>query len=139
MPSIAPHRKVCNHAHRPIALLLFAVLFALSVLPVHAEETARVGLTADERTWLDRHPDKLTLYFNIAFPPIEFIAPDGSFSGLGADVIALVEQRLGITFIKSPSDDWNHHLAALKSGACAIAPTIVRTDERQRYANFTAP
>ncbi len=36
-------------------------------------------------------------------------------------------------------DDWNEHLIALKNGECAIAPTIVRTDERETYAYFTRP
>ena len=51
----------------------------------------------------------------------------------------MVEQRLGVTFRRTPSFDWNEHLAALESGECAIAPTIVRTVERERFAFFTTP
>ena len=58
---------------------------------------------------------------------------------MGADVIALVEGKLGIAFKKRASNDWNAHLAALESGDCAVAPTIVPTAERQRFAFFTPP
>ncbi len=98
-----------------------------------------LNLTAEERSWLDRNPDKLTLYFNTEFPPIEFISEAGAFIGLGADIISRVEDLLGITFVKKPSDDWNEHLAALKSGECAVAPTIVKTAERENYVFFTLP
>jgi ABC-type amino acid transport substrate-binding protein len=87
----------------------------------------------------EENPEKLPFFFNTDFPPIEFAASSGQFTGMGADLIALVEQQLGIRFIKRPSQDWNQHLAALESGECAVAPTIVRTDERERYALFTVP
>ncbi|MFH1982892.1 MAG: transporter substrate-binding domain-containing protein [Pseudomonadota bacterium] len=118
-----------------VALILTGVLIA----DVHGAQGTPVLLTADERAWLDRNPDKLTLFFNTEFPPIEFSSPDGAFIGMGADVIGMIEGRLGVRFIQSPSDDWNQHLAALASGACAIAPTIVRTPERGLFAYFTTP
>ena len=98
-----------------------------------------VRLTEEERSWLKAYPEKLTLFFNTEFPPIEFISESGSFTGMGADVIARIESLLGIDFLKKPLDDWNEHLAALKRGDCAIAPTIVRTDERETYTFFTKP
>ncbi len=100
---------------------------------------AAVHLTAEEHSWLAEHRDRLTLYFNTEFPPIEFVSQAGTFVGLGADVIAQVEHLLGVTFQKTPCADWNRHLAALRSGECAIAPTIVRTQEREAFAFFTAP
>jgi PAS domain S-box-containing protein len=104
-----------------------------------APSSGAVRLTDEESSWLKAHPEKLTLFFNTQFPPIEFISGSGSFTGMGADVISRIESLLGIDFVKTPLDDWNRHLAALKSGECAIAPTIVRTGERETYAFFTKP
>jgi len=118
-------------------LLIFLFLALPAWLGAGVEKT--VSLTAEERNWLAHNPDKLTLYYNVEFPPIEFASDSGAFVGLGADVVALVEKRLGITFKKVPSDDWNRHLMALESGRCAVAPTIVSTAERQRFAFFTTP
>ena len=119
------------------ALLVFYIVWVL--FPGGGEEPERTLLTPEEQAWLHNNPDKLTLYYNTDFPPIEFADEDGSFTGLGADVTAEVERRLGIEFIKTPCEDWNRHLQALEDGECAVAPTIVRTDEREEYAHFTAP
>ncbi len=96
-------------------------------------------LTDEERAWLVENPDKLTLLFNAEFPPIEFTSTDGEYIGLVADVIALIEERLGVSFIKSTYDDWNKHLAALERGDIAILPGIVQNEEREPYAFFTTP
>jgi len=118
-----------------------AGLVAAFVLAVAASPAAgqRTLLSEEERRYLDAHRDELTLWFNTDFPPIEFAGPDGRFTGLGADVIARVEERLGVVFRKQASSDWNAHLAALENGECLIAPTIVRTAERERYTLFTRP
>ena len=118
-------------------LLIFYTIWVF--VPGSSEEPEETLLTPEERAWLEDNPEKLTLYYNTDFPPIEFAASDGSFTGLGADVIEEVEKRLGIEFIKSPCEDWNRHLLALEQGECAVAPTIVRTDDREEYAHFTVP
>ncbi len=128
---------VCGH----IALILWLITvfdFAFA-LDNKIPSSGAVRLTDEERSWLKAHPEKLTLFFNTKFPPIEFMSESGAFTGMGGDVITRVESLLGIDFLKKPLDDWNRHLAALKSGECAIAPTIVRTHERETYTFFTKP
>lgn len=119
--------------------LLFLGLLWSFVSLSHAEDSDRVALTAEERAWLDNNPEKLTLLFNTEFPPIEFISSSGEFTGLGADIIAMVEKRLGVTFRKRSSHDWNQLLSDLEGGTCAIAPAIVAKPERQQYIFFTSP
>ena len=85
------------------------------------------------------HPEALTLFFNVEFPPIEFASPSGSFTGMAADIVQILEERLGVTFQKRPSSDWHNHLLSLENGGCAVAPTIVATPEREKYAFFSAP
>jgi len=123
-----------------LKLTVFITAIISSVLLLSCSEPHKsVKLSPEEKTWLARNPEKLTLYFNIEFPPIEYASESGAFTGLGSDVINLVEKRLGVTFIKIPSSDWNRHLEALESGECAIAPVIVPTPERKEYALFTDP
>ncbi len=124
---------------RHLVYLLGFVFVFLSITRLVADTASKVALTIEERSWLDQNPEKLILWFNTDFPPIEFVDETGHFLGMGADVIALVEQQLGIRFIKQASSNWNEHLAALKSGECAVAPAIVATPEREKYAQFTAP
>ncbi len=119
--------------------VIFLFILSHALPPWLFADPGPVSLTPEERAWLLEHPDKLTLYYNVEFPPIEFASDSGAFVGLGADVVALLEKRLGVTFKKVASNDWNRHLAALKSGKCAVAPTIVSTPERKRFAYFTTP
>ncbi len=152
LPDALSTFAVCRRGHRtrgakqltkfPILLsaFLLSIVFVLNGPSfVRADQTALVQLTAGEQSWLKQNPDKLTLYYNVEFPPIEFASDSGAFAGMGADIIALIEKRLGIQFIKTPSRDWNKHLAALENGECAVAPTIVSTPERRLYAFFTSP
>jgi PAS domain S-box-containing protein len=118
-------------------VILLLALAALLCAP--AKAGARPDLSPEERAWLDANPGSLTLWFDHNYPPIEFQAPDGSFAGIGADIMRLIEQRLGVAFVKTPSKDWNRQLKALESGESAIAPVIVRTPERERFARFSAP
>lgn len=119
--------------------LIVAFLFILSVNTLYAQDKNDFKLTAEEKKWIQDNPDKLVLFYNTEFPPIEFISEDSTFIGFGADIISLVEKKLGVKFIKQPSFDWNDHLKALEEGRCAIAPTIVKTPERDQYAFFTTP
>ena len=121
-----------------LALLVFHVVMMLGI-GESSTNTEHSILTSEERLWLDENQDKLTLFYNPDFPPIEFADENGEFIGLGADVTTAVENTLGIHLIKQPCSDWNLHLQSLANGDCAVAPTIVRTDERENYAFFTVP
>ncbi len=121
-------------------LFIFLVLVCCVILPglVSAEPEASVNLTDEERAWLTDNPEKLALWFNDSFPPLEYSDTEGNFIGLGADIVWMVEQRLGIKFRRRVCTDWNRHLKALESGECAVAPTIVENLERSRYAFFSS-
>lgn len=91
---------LCGH----IALTLWMISvsnFALA-LDNKIPSSGPVRLTDEERSWLKAHPEKLTLFFNTEFPPIEFISESGAFTGMGADVIARIKDLLGIEFFKTP-------------------------------------
>ena len=136
---MARTRKFSGTVRWAAVLLLSLVVLQSPVFFSRSQGASLPGLTAEEKAWLAENPDKLTLFFNTEFPPIEFMSDSGTFTGMGADVVALVEKKLGVTFIKRPCPDWNRHLAALADGTCAVAPTIVATPARERFAYFTSP
>ena len=120
----------------PFRSVLATLLFLVAGV---SAQTSPLNLTPEERAFLKENRDKLTLYFNTTYPPIEFQTPGGAFTGMGADVFDRVEKALGISFPRRPMPDWNHHLRALREGTCALAPTIVQTRERESYLSFTTP
>jgi PAS domain S-box-containing protein len=103
-----------------------------------ASFAAPPDLTVEERAWLAKHKDSLVLAFDRSFPPIEFEKPDGSFSGLGADLVAYIEKSLGVAFRKTPLPWWDI-LQGLEDGTTALAPAMMSTPERARYTIFTPP
>ena len=126
--------SVLRHIQPKWVLLGFALLF----IPLVAQATESEPIPS-EADWLRDHAPKLKLCFNPDFPPLEFVNENGEFVGMGADFMALLESRLGVRFPRQVFPDWNQHLAALKSGECALAPTIVRTPPREEYTQFTTP
>ena len=127
--------EICHALKITICGFFFVMLHGLAF----ANPSSRVPLTVEEKAWLSDHTSQIELWYNDDFPPIEFANGNGDFVGLGADIFALVEEKLGIQVAKKCAPDWVKHLKALKNGECAIAPTIVKTPEREKYAQFTKP
>ncbi|MBU1168692.1 MAG: PAS domain S-box protein [Proteobacteria bacterium] len=124
--------------NKGLSWLILFLLIMIPFPPCFAQgDSPALLLTREEQTWLDQNPEKLVLYFNQDFPPIEFVSNDGRFMGMAAGVIAIIEKRLGVTFIKYPSQGKDNPVTLLQKGASAMAPALVRTPEREQFALFT--
>ncbi|MBN1471215.1 MAG: PAS domain S-box protein [Syntrophaceae bacterium] len=134
--SLSIYRRI---SHLLIGLVLCIVLPAACALFSADTASAENTLTAEEKNWLEENPDKLVLLFNTDSPPIEFVSETGEFIGLAADIIALIEKNLGISFVKHASNDRSGNLIALKDGVCAVLPALALTTEREGYVQFTDP
>lgn len=75
-----------------------AILQRWESLPViNAPMGNRVDLTAEERGWLQAHP-VIEFYTTNDSEPYQFIAADGSATGIVVDYVRALEKRLGIRF-----------------------------------------
>jgi len=120
-------------------LLVSVIILLIAYLGIGAKAQVDADLTDEEIKWLKENQEVLTLWYNTEFPPMEFITDKGRFTGMGADVISRIEEISGFKLNKTASIDWNEHLNALRTGECAVAPTIVPTKEREEYISFTIP
>jgi polar amino acid transport system substrate-binding protein len=59
--------------------------------------------------------------------------------GIGADFMALFQEKIGIPFILIKTKTWSESLQALEQRKCDILSLAVSTPERRAYANFTQP
>lgn len=120
---------------RPLWLLVFV---ALGLSLGQAQETERIRLTPEERAWLDKHPH-IRVGYDPAWPPFSLTGAKGEMTGLDADLLGLLGQRLGITFEPVASADWDETYARALRGEIDLLVGTARTPERERNFHFTAP
>ena len=79
-----------------------------------------------------------TYCFNPLWRPYDY-AENGMHKGIFVDYLQLFAQRLGITVVPHITDTWTDALDAVKRGDCDFLVGAVKTAERERYLDFTAP
>ena len=95
-------------------------------------------LTEQEQAWLRRHP-VIRLGIDRDFPPYEWLAPSGDYVGLVADLMRLIEQRLGVKFAVVKDKAWHEILEMARRGELDMIGAAVKTADREQYLSFTAP
>jgi PAS domain S-box-containing protein len=129
-----------NTKKRRTLLWTIIVLGIVIILVTVALNTCRqnnVPLTAEEIAWLKKHP-VIRFAPDPDFPPTEFFDGEGTYKGMTAEYLALLEKMLGIhvKIIRLPN--WNEILRQSESrGIDLFAAT--KTPQRSRYALFTSP
>lgn len=121
-------------------LLIFSVIF-LYVPPVdagHPDENSPFRLTEEERGWFSAHP-VITIAPDPYFPPIEYFDKDGNYTGIAADYIAILEEKLGIKFKVVHCKSWNEALEKARTKEVDVLPAAAQSSERSKYLLFCDP
>ena len=95
-------------------------------------------LSDAERAWLQQHP-KLRLGIDPAWAPFEYRDRNGRHQGYAADVLHLLEKRLGVEFILGPQQSWSEALQQAKNEQLDVLSAISATPQRRRHLQFTRP
>ena len=103
-----------------------------------ASPVPEIALTAAEQTWLDQHP-VIRVAPDPNFAPIEWFNLQGDYSGVTADYLRILKQRLGIRFEVVRGDNWNDILAMVRNREVDALTAIIRTEQREEYLSFTRP
>ncbi|HMP75598.1 MAG TPA: transporter substrate-binding domain-containing protein [Kiritimatiellia bacterium] len=96
----------------------------------------RAILSAAEQAWIARHP-VIRLGIDPEFYPFVYREENGEFRGIGAEYIALLNERLGLNMVPSEPMSWAETMAAMRNGTVDVLPCVGITEERGRYAVFT--
>jgi signal transduction histidine kinase/CheY-like chemotaxis protein len=120
-------------------LLCTAWLAALAILvPSSTSFSTDDPLTFAERQWLDAHPT-IRLAPTPSYEPTEFFDEQGVYRGITADIVATIEERLGIEFEVVRNETWAETIEELRSGRLDAVPIAARTPERDEFLVFGAP
>ncbi|WP_250885883.1 transporter substrate-binding domain-containing protein [Shewanella jiangmenensis] len=98
----------------------------------------QLELSATERDYL-KGLGTLKLGYLENWAPMEFRDPSGKFSGVNADVAAMMEQLLGISIEPVPFKEWSDLIAALKNGKIDLAGSVAKTPEREGQIHYSEP
>lgn len=119
----------------PLACAVLAC-WILLCLPV-VSSAAEIELSTEERAWLKDHPT-IRLTPDPSFPPVEFFE-SGVFSGIAADYVAIIEEKLGIEFDIREVDSWSISVDQTKARQNDVWSAVAETPERKGYMVFSAP
>ncbi|PKK89400.1 MAG: hypothetical protein CVV64_14430 [Candidatus Wallbacteria bacterium HGW-Wallbacteria-1] len=95
-------------------------------------------LSPSEIQWLSNH-SVIRIAPDPDFKPLEFFENDGTYSGIGADFLKLIESRLGIKFTIIRLNTWNEVISEFRSRKVDVLNAVVKTPEREKYMLFTSP
>lgn len=92
--------------------------------------------TESETAWLNTKPQvRLGVMKN--FAPFEWIDDAGEYLGMSADLMAQLEQRIGVRFTKVMADNRDELLQLTKNGAVDLLFNVVKTPEKLEYLSFS--
>jgi len=95
-------------------------------------------LSPSEQEWISRHPE-IRIGIDPEFYPFVFRNEKGEFDGIGADVVELLNTRLGLNMLDTPSLSWAEAVEALRTGHIDVLPCVGVTLDREEFALFTKP
>lgn len=98
----------------------------------------KLPLTVQEQQWLASHP-VIRVGIDRDFAPYEWVDKNGQYTGLTADYMRLLEQRLGVHFNIVKDRSWYDILTMAQQGELDMIAGAVNTPNRSQYLNFSTP
>jgi len=119
----------------------FALLISLfSLLSCQKNELVSTDLlTKKERFWLDSLNRDLLFAPDPTAPPYEYFDEKGHYSGIAAEFISLIEQRLKIKFKFVKLKSWDELINKAETFQYDFASCAQKTKSREKYWLFSTP
>ncbi|MBU0765347.1 MAG: transporter substrate-binding domain-containing protein [Bacteroidetes bacterium] len=96
-----------------------------------------VGLTDKEKEWLEKNAADIVFVPECMFAPVIFTDNDGNPTGISADYLFLMEDKLGVEFIKAPCKNLVQLLRDIENGDADFLSSLKNTPERRDNLLFT--
>lgn len=98
-----------------------------------------INLTESEKNWLQEHND-IRLGVDPNWEPFEFFdKKNGSYRGMAAEYISLINQFLSTDMKPKGKFSWPQVIQQAKDKEIDVLPCVVKTPQREKYLNFTEP
>ncbi len=123
-----------------ISMLLASVQFVACPGFVLAQTTSTGEpdfLTENEVEWIRDHPG-ITVGVMNAWPPLDFVAPNGEPMGVGVDVLRLLAERAGLD-VKIIAAPFHENLENVRVQKLDALMDVTRRPEREEFVHFSDP
>ncbi len=104
----------------------------------YESEGKPIALTPEEESWLDDRP-AIKLAVTNFLPPIDIVDSKGQYSGFNADLIQLLNKKLGTQIIPVFFNEWGQLVNSAISGQVQGALSFSKTPDREAHMLFTKP
>ena len=129
---------ICRSRCASLCLGLSALLCSLGAAAAVPATPQPGFLTAQELEWLQTHAAEVRIAPEANYPPFSFVE-SGVWQGLSADMMELLQQRLGSRFQVLPAQNLDAILTHVRSANAEIVTSLKETPERAQYLAFTPP
>lgn len=102
------------------------------------DDTKRVALSPAQLDYL-RRKETVRMCVDPNWRPVEYIAADGTYRGIIADIMAHFSESLGIKLVLIPTANWVESLDFIRAGRCDLLPSAMDTSARREFLAFTTP
>ncbi len=106
------------------------------ISPQQDPDISPVQLTAEERQWVDTHPD-ITFCPDPDYPPFEFYDESGAYAGISADYLRLIVKKTGLHLYHIRENDFSTCVEKIKAKNVDMLSTVFTSDLRKGYLNYS--
>jgi len=117
----------------------FALFLLLIIFVSGCNWHSKDFLSSEERIWINEHYNSIVVAPDPRWKPNEAVGQQQIYQGLTSDYMELVEQKLGVRFLRLYTQSWKQVLEAEKRGEIDIHPVLVKSSERSKEWLFTDP
>ena len=104
---------------------------------IYKTETHSFSLSSEEAAWLNAHP-LIRMGVMNAWPPMNFVDDNGTPSGIGAEYIEALNQRMGNRLVMVPAP-FKENFDKVKNRKLDALMDITPKKEREAFFEFTRP
>ncbi|MBT8367438.1 MAG: transporter substrate-binding domain-containing protein [Deltaproteobacteria bacterium] len=103
---------------------------------IYSPGQREIELDPKEIAWLAAHPN-IRIGADPDYAPYSFVNDNGQFSGVSADFVRILNERLGIDMRMVPGLTWQDILDGARQRTIDVIPTARETPEKEEYLNFS--
>lgn len=103
-----------------------------------APSASRIPLSPAEKRYLEQL-GPITVCPDPDWLPYAQMDSNGTFTGIAADLMKLISERLGVTFIYIQAKDWDEAVVLSQAGKVLLLPFLNQTPKREQWLIFTDP